>query len=93
MSTLTITELDYLSELRTLILRGARVRWAGHGDYSTIAHGVARNFTDADGNHWHNASGDVRDAYVWISATMEHFLPVRDVLDLMRRGLFAEDSR
>lgn len=86
--TLTVSQLIRLGEL----LRGAdqhdRVRWAVDGDTDRVTDGVLRGFTDANGNHWHDSDGDVRNAYVRISGTMEHFLPVSDVLELMADGLF-----
>lgn len=36
---------------------------------------------------------DVRDGYVWISATFEHFLPVRDVITWVQEGAFALNYR
>lgn len=84
---LTISQARLLSELLTACRISARVKWAVGGDSDRIVDGVARHIVDEHHNFINN-DRDVRDGFVWISGTFEHFLPVRDVLDLMDRSLF-----
>ena len=83
--------------LRDLVIYGGindacanhyKVRWAV-GTADVIAEGVARNITTKEGNALHNA--DVREGYLWISGTMEHFIPMAEVVDLYTKGLFVID--
>lgn len=83
----TLSDLDTLTQLRTAAAEKRRVKWAVNGDLDVIAEGVARNFTDESGNFFSN-DGDVRDAYFWISGMSEYFLPVRDLIPLIRDSLF-----
>jgi hypothetical protein len=56
--------------------------------------GTARAIVaDNGGRSFVNADMDVRDGYVWISATMEHFMPVRDVIRWVQDGTFALNYR
>jgi hypothetical protein len=89
---LTVADLAMLSELSDACSNKSKVRWAANGDVSYIAEGVARNFTDANGNFL-KANEDVRDAFVWISGTMEHFIPVRQIMEWMTNGLFVVQER
>jgi hypothetical protein len=84
---LTVADLAMLSELSDACSNKSKVRWAANGDVAYIAEGVARNFTNEDGNFL-KANEDVRDAFVWISGTMEHFIPVRQIMEWMTNGLF-----
>jgi hypothetical protein len=87
MHALTITQLDRLADLRSAALDNSRVSWAVDGDTDRIVEGVARHFTDVNGN-FPAYDEDVRNMYFRVSGTVEHFLPVRDVLTLMHDGLF-----
>lgn len=83
----TLSDLDALAELRVAAQEKRRVRWAVNGDMDIIAEGVARNFTDESGNFF-SSDGDVRDSHFWISGMSEYFLPVRDLIPLIRDNLF-----
>lgn len=84
---LTISQATYLATLLTACQSNARVKWAVDGDTDRILDGVARAITH-EGGGFLSRDEDVRDGYVWISGTFEHWLPVRDVLDLMAQYLF-----
>lgn len=63
------------------------------GDGKTIS-GTARAIVcDDKGTHFMRQDMDVRDGYVWISSTFEHFLPVRDVLKWYKAGEFVLNYR
>lgn len=85
--TLGLADLHVLSALLDACSNKSKVRWAANGDVAYIAEGVARNFTNADGNFL-KANEDVRDNFIWISGTMEHFIPVRQIMEWMTNGLF-----
>jgi hypothetical protein len=87
MDTLNLATLDKLAELRMATRTNARVCWAVDGDVTRVVEGVARNFTTATGGFL-KADEDVRDFCLWVSGTMERFIPVREVLSLMGEGLF-----
>lgn len=81
---LDVVALVRLSEIADAALNHKKVSWWVDLDHDPIT-GVARAITDASGNFWWE---DVRDGYLWISATTEWFLPITDVLDLSVRGMF-----
>ena len=70
------------------VKRGARVEWLDEN--GNVHDGVARHLVKDPGSvaFLHDAD-EVRDAYLRVSSTFEHFLPVRDVLALVREGKFA----
>lgn len=67
----------------------ARVMWGVNGDVTRVIHGHLRAIM-----HNNVASGestkseDIRDLWVWITATMEFWLPVSQVLEQMAEGTF-----
>jgi len=69
--------------------RNARVTFAVDGDTSCIVEGVARSI-GGPGGSFATADDDVRDLFFRVSSTFEHFLPVSDVVEMLRDGLIAE---
>ena len=67
----------------------ARVMWGVNGDVTRVLHGQLRCIM-----HSNPASGestrseDIRDLWVWITTSMEWWLPVSQVLDQMAQGTF-----
>ena len=82
----TVGTLHALSSLHTATRKNGRCIFAVY-DGGPVVDGVLRGFTDKRGNFLDHAD-DVMDAYVWISATVEHFIPVRDVIAKMQTGMF-----
>ena len=76
--------------------RNAPVTWSPDGG-ETIMSGTARAICHShDGvtpGGFLSNNDDVRDGYVWISATFEHVLSVATVLELMTAQLFITDYR
>jgi hypothetical protein len=87
MSALTMRDLTLLRRVVEIAERGSRVHWLIE---DRIAEGVARSVGDDRGNFLRQ-DDDVRDGYLRISGTMEHFIPVTRVMDLIAAGEFAED--
>lgn len=85
--TLTGRDAITLGQIVSACQRNQRVEWLVHGGPNTMD-GVARAITDENGNFL-PLDVDVRDGFVWISATFEHFLPVRDVMRMVRHGEMA----
>jgi hypothetical protein len=83
--TLNLQTLTRLADLQHAAGNNSRVRW--EAESGAVVDGVARHFTDVNGNFLRD-DADVRDAYLRVSGTMEHFLPVTQVLGLMESGLF-----
>jgi hypothetical protein len=91
---LTTADLDTLATLQTWVKEGLRVEWIVDTttNYRT-ADGVLRHFVqDPHTAAFLTGRDDVRDAYVRISGMMEHFLPVGDVVSLIRRGYMVVQS-
>lgn len=82
----TLRDLVTYGGINDACANSLRVRWAVGGDVERIVEGVARNITTKDGMAL--GSGDVRDGYLWISGTMEHWIPMSEVVDLYSKGLF-----
>jgi hypothetical protein len=81
-----------LATVLDAVKRNARVEWLAEGraDLGTVD-GVARHLVrDPENAYFLGDEDDVRDAYLRVSSTFEHFLPVRDVLRLVREGKFVE---
>jgi hypothetical protein len=81
-----------MSELQALMpaVQGCRpVRWLVD-DTNVLCEGTARAITHIGGGFL-NADEDIRDGFVWISGTMEHWLPVREVMAKISKGEFAID--
>jgi hypothetical protein len=86
--TLNLQTLTRLADLQRAAEHNKRVRWEGTGE--SVLEGVARHFTDVNGNFLRD-DADVRTAFLRVSGTVEHFLPVSDVLSLMTSGLFVTE--
>jgi hypothetical protein len=64
----------------------ARVAWLHEGH---VIEGVARHLVrDPENAYFLGDEDDVRDAYLRVSSTFEHFLPVRDVMRMIPLGEF-----
>jgi hypothetical protein len=76
------------------ILRAAqgtlRVRWLTANN--DLLEGTARAICVREGGGFCGPEDDLRDGFLWISGTFEHWLPVRDVMDMIGRGEFALDA-
>lgn len=83
---LTLQTAKALGEIIDLAQRGARVKWLVEND--NIMTGVMRSVGDAQGNFL-RADDDIREAFVRVSATFEHFIPVMDMVRLIKRHEFA----
>lgn len=90
MSELTLQDAGALAEVLRLAESNSPVRWLVPGT-DTIASGVARAITHDGGGFYRE--GDVRDAYLWISGTMETWLPVSQVMAMIRSHNLAVDPR
>jgi hypothetical protein len=86
MTTLTLQDAGALAEVLRLVETNSPVRWLVPGT-DTIASGVARAITQDGGGFYRE--GDVRDAFLWISGTMEFWVPVSQVMDMIRSYNFA----
>lgn len=83
--TLTIRDAVDLAAIIEAAQRGSKVRWLSPED--AVLEGVARSIGTAEGS-FHD--GDVRDAYLRVSLwTADHYLPVRNVMEMYRAGEFA----
>jgi hypothetical protein len=85
---LTVQLLHRLAAVVDVAETGGPVTWETSTGRLTTA--VARGITDHRGNHWF---GDVRDGYLWMSGTWEHFVPMAEVLDMVARGVMSLDYR
>lgn len=86
---LTIADALRIGDLMNIVTQNRRVQWAIDGDVERLCDGVARHIVKSPDNFgFLGRSDDVRDGFVRISGTMEHALPVRQVLELMKEGLF-----
>lgn len=96
MTVLNIRTAVTLAELISACQRNAPVTWTKDGG-ATIMSGTARAICHSpDGRTpggFLSGSDDVRDGYVWISATFEHVMKVSDVLQMMRDQTFVCDYR
>ena len=82
----TIAEVRLLGALAEAVRNGGRIRILDE-DYNVFT-GVLRHFTEADGQAAHAdwLGGDIRDKFVRVSATFEHWFPVSQLIDGMREG-------
>lgn len=81
----TLADLDAYALLREAATGTWRVRWAVGNGGGTVANGVARAFTDADGAFL-RSDVDVRQGYLWLSGVVERFMPLAEAAELMKRG-------
>lgn len=79
---LTLQDALALAEIVRATQRKAKVDWLEPGGRGHLT-GTMRAITDKDGN-FVRADAEVRDAFVWISATTEWFMPVREAIRLVR---------
>lgn len=86
---MTHAEIRFAAELLDGCRHGRRVQWAVNGDVTMICDGVLRHITDErdTGNHA-RPDRDIREQWVRISGTFEYWLPVTEVIELMRDQLF-----
>lgn len=84
--TLTLADLRALVEITRAVdsRNHSKILWASASGYPVTA--VVRNFTDEDGNYLRNDDDVLAEGYVWLSGTVEHFLPVWDAIDEVREG-------
>ena len=69
---------------------GKRVRWLDD-ESGDVLEGVARHIViSPDGAGFLSADDDIRDGYLRISGTFEHFIPVPDVLRMIGYMTYAE---
>jgi hypothetical protein len=85
---LTMGDACTLADIIRAAQGGKRVRWLV--DSGDVMEGVARSIGDTDGTFL-RAGQDVRDGYLRISATFEHYLPVAEVIAKCQAGEFAID--
>ncbi len=79
--TLTEWEAVSIGQVSLACRDGARVRWLTEsGD---IVEGVARHITRNDTGTLLTGEDDVRDGFLRVSATMEWFLPMSQVLTML----------
>jgi len=89
MKHLTQSEIVQAASLIQGCLSTQRVKWAVNGDAESVLTGRLRYIertNQATGEQ--AASDDIRDQFVRITATFEHWLRVGDVLKMMSDGLF-----
>jgi NADPH-dependent ferric siderophore reductase len=78
---LTIDDLQNLADLLRAVQAGAKMKWypAGTDSADHPMEVVLRQFTNRDRMYW-PADRDIRDAYVWVSGIMEHWMSVRRIV-------------
>lgn len=74
-----------------------RITWLPNGDETLIGReltGTLRHFTDTEGtgNHADWAKGDIRNKWVRISATFEHWIKVTDLAKWIEDGVAVIDQ-
>lgn len=85
---LTLGDAITLASLITGVQKGSRAEWFPNGETADrTVDGVLRSFARKGGGFWPHDQ-DVREAFVHVSGTFEHWLPVRDVLTWMGEGVF-----
>lgn len=87
--TLTLRDLHNLVYLDQSL--GKRVRYLPHPD-SDVMEGVARHIVvSPDNPGFLQGDVDVREGYLRISGTFEHFIPVREVMGLIENQVYRID--
>lgn len=87
--TMTHSDILFASRLIDGCRHGLRCEWAVNGDVRRVNSGVLRAITDeAETGNYGRPDRDIRKQWVRISGTFENWLPVSEVIDLMRDGLF-----
>lgn len=83
---LTLSDAGYLSDIIRAVERHARVTWYPLGGSAPEVHAsyVMRSFAHDGGGLWFDRDGDVRDAYVWLSGTMEHWIKTSDLMAALK---------
>jgi hypothetical protein len=70
------------------------ITWLADGESHRTITGVARAVCkDKTGAAFLSNEDDVRDGYLWLSGNLEHFLPVRECLHMIREGEMALNYR
>lgn len=86
---LNMRDLTTLAMVAECAQQNRRVRFLASNS-GNVVEGVARSIGDEQGNFLREDE-DVRDGFLRISSTMEWFLPVRDVMQMLRDGSFGWD--
>lgn len=80
---LTIAQAGHLADLISGVEHSKKIEWYPLGtDTVTPGTYVLRAFTNVSGGMYPSAA-DIRDAHVWMSGIMEHWVPVREILDAL----------
>lgn len=92
--TLTLTDAGRLADLIRACERNARIRYYPRGtdDADHPMTGVLRCFAHEGGGLWFDADGDIRDAYVHISGTFEHWFKVSDLMAALGNAVDARQG-
>jgi hypothetical protein len=90
---MTLNQAGYLADLMRGVERKSKLRYYPRGAESADhpLELVMRAFTREDGAFWPNEA-DVRDAFVWGSGFMEHWLKVSDLLKAMDNAVNGRDG-
>lgn len=86
---LTIGDVEALAVIHQAADRGKRVRWAAED--GEVREGVARCFAH-DGGGFPTNQEDVRSSCLHVSGITETWLPVVDVMRMVKRGEFTVDD-
>ena len=90
---LTIGRAITLGSLLDACAHSYPATWLADGDGPIVSGTLRAIVKDDRGSSFMTSNTDVRDGYVWVSGTFEHFIPVRDVLDWIEAGTFALNYR
>ena len=83
---LTVRDALDIAAICEAAIHNQRVAWL-YGSHGDVMHGIARSIGDQNGN-LAGRDDDIRDCYLRVSATFEHFLPVGEVMAMIRTGEF-----
>lgn len=88
---LTIADVLDLNVILTAAQRCSHIRWLNR-ESGAICEGVARCIAHDQGGFL-SADEDVRDGFLHVSGIGEQWIPVGDLMKLVREGGFAVDDR
>jgi hypothetical protein len=86
---LTVADALAIGTMLDAAHKARRVSWDVDGH---VISGVARHIVEGGNFHLLRGDEDVRDGYLRVSSTFEHLLPVPDVLEKIKTGLFVVES-
>ena len=91
MSELSLSYAVHLGKVIDAVLDRRKVRYLDGDGTQSIRTGTLRGFVRgaSDFNFFKTGDGDIRDAYIWITDTFEHTMPVRFAVDLLIDGEMA----